>query len=267
MVEGPIRLAFLTSIRDVGGDDRVGQMVATKQGKRYMEGVVEHTLCETHPGGALHGLIKVIAIITDDRPKDLAACGYGVRPERGKHWIFPLDTPCDDLGMPAKWIVENIPSDFRSVSKSDPLRPEAKREFERKVLEFMRQNKIEILVSDHYMARIEFLINEEFGFYGRVLNIHPAVTNPDCPFCFRGPTPTADALARARSGKVTRTGATLHLVNENFDDGPIIELAAPTPVHMLDTPEELRYRNYQMAKLPVFIRGIRKYITETLPRM
>lgn len=263
----PVRIAFLTSIRDVGGDDRVGQMVGTKNGPKYMQGVIECAIRESLRGGALHDFVRVVLIITDDRPKDVEPHGYDVLPVEGKKWIFPLGLQCDDLGMPARWLVENMPSEFRSSPKADPLRAEAKCEFERKVLELMRRTGAEVLISDHYMAKIEHLINGEFGLYGRILNIHPAVTNRDCPFCFRGFSPTADALRMARSGRVTRTGATLHLVNEEFDAGPIIEWAAPTPVYASDTPEELRWRNYQLAKLPVFIRGLQKYVHETLPRM
>lgn len=269
MAEKSVNVAFITSVRDVGGDDHVGQWVGTKDGPQYMEGVIERCISESLPGGTLHGIVRVVLIVTDDRPKDVAPFGYSAMPEvcgkQNGRWIFPPDLACDELGTPARLLVRNILSEFRSIPKRDPVRAEAKRAFERQVLDAARRCDAEVLVSDHYMAKIEYL-NGEFGLYGRVLNIHPAVTKLDCPFCFRGPTPTADALKMARDGHTTRTGATLHLVNEEFDDGPIIEWDAPTPVYPDDTPEELRYRNYQVAKLPVFIRGLQKYVKEWLPR-
>jgi phosphoribosylglycinamide formyltransferase-1 len=163
--------------------------------------------------------------------------------------------------------VINVPSDFRTIPKCEVAsRGAAKKSYEERVFELMRKFGADVLVSDHYMAKIEFLMNGEFGLYGRMLNIHPAVTALKSPFCVRGATPTADILARAKE-QPTWTGATLHLVNEEFDDGPIVHWDAPTPVYASDTPEELRYRNYQMAKLPVFIEGMEKYVNEILPTM
>lgn len=267
MAAGPIRIAFLTSIRDVGGDDRVGQMVVTEKGPRYMEGLIERAMKETLVGGALHEHLRVALVITDDREKDLESSEYGATPEAGKKWIFPSLIRCDDLGMPANWIVKNLPSDFRSIPKNDVLtKKAAKKEYEHNILKLMKEFGVQVLVSDHYMARIEYL-NGEFGLYGKVLNIHPAVTCLQSPFCCRGATPTADVLTRASKGIMTRTGATLHFVNEEFDDGPIIHWTAPTPVRACDTPEQLRYRNYQQAKLPVFVDGMRKYATEVFPTL
>lgn len=50
--------------------------------------------------------------------------------------------------------------------------------------------RYDVIVSDHYMARLDYLWGE-FGLYGRVLNIHPAVTIAGHPNCFRGKTLTA----------------------------------------------------------------------------
>lgn len=262
----PVRIAFLTSIRDIGADDQVGQMVPTRDGSRYMEGVIERTTKESLPGGKLHGLVEVVSIITDDRLKDLVGSGYTSEPCGWAKWIFPLGLPSDERGNKATDLVVNIPSDFRSIPKCDAsLKREAKRAFEVKVLRIMKETGATTIVSDHYMAKIVHLIGE-FGLYSRVLNIHPAVTCLDSPFCVRGPTPTKDVLELAKKQPM-RTGATLHVVNEKFDDGPIIKWAAPTPVYASDEPRALRWRNYQLAKLPVFVEGMQKYATEMFPRL
>lgn len=265
-VKGPIRVGFLTSIRDVGGDDRSGQMVDTENGTRYMEGVIEHTLRQCLQGGALHNVLEVAAIITDDRPGEPKLKDFCAKPADGEssRWIFPLDLACDTRGTRATTLVHNLPSEFRRIPKTDPCRAEAKRAYEKQVLDLMRRLDANVLISEHYMALVEYLIKngkDGFGLYGKVLNIHPAVTCLDSPYCLRGDTPTADALKLARSGTPTKTGATLHIMNEKFDDGPIIEWAASTPVYANDTPEALRYRNYRKAKLPVFVRGMYKYVS------
>ena len=259
----PVRALILTSIRDVGACDLNGRWVPTKAGRRYMEGLIERAVSECKRGGQLVGLLEIAGVITDDFPANLEGSGYPIAPTPGMHWIHPLDLT-DRCGERVCELAIHIPSSFRLVPAHDQAcRREAKRHFEKLVLEHMREVGADIIISDHYMARIEYLIGE-FGLYGKVVNIHPAVTDQRHECCFRGKTPTMDAISRARTGVPTVTGATLHLVNEEFDAGPIIESVWPTPVYADDSPEELRQRNYQMAKLPVFASGMRRYLTEVL---
>ena len=257
----PVRALVLTSIRDVGACDLNGCMVPTTDGPRYMEGIIERTVKETRPGGALDGLLEIAGIVTDDLPSNLEGSLYPLVPTTGMQWVHPCGLE-DRHGNCVSKLTTHIPSMYRRISNSDADgKREAKRAFERKVLDNMHTVGADIIVSDHYMAKVEFLIGE-FGLYGRVLNIHPAVTDKRHECCFGGPTPTADAIAKAKTGAHTQTGATLHLVNDEFDAGPVIESVWPTPVLASDTPQELRWRNYQMAKLPVFTRGMRYYVTE-----
>ena len=263
----PVRILFLTSVRDVGVDDRNGQTILTKDGPKYMKGIVEHAVEQCHPGGALHGICEVAGVITDDTEKGLIGSGYSLVPTGGEQWIHPLDLE-DHRGVRIAEITFHHPSLFRALPLKDVARRrEAKREYEAEVLAMMKELGVHVLISDHYMAKIEFLVNGTFGLYGRVLNIHPAVTLHGHPCCLRGKTPTADAITRAQSGRQTRTGATLHLVNEEIDDGPIIHWAAPTPVNPDDTPQELRLRNYRMAKLPVFTEGMIRYVHDVLSHL
>lgn len=263
----PIRILVLTSIRDVGGDDRNGLIVMTKDGPKYMMGVVEHAVLQCHFGGALHDFCEIAGVVTDDTEKGLLGSGYPLVPTEGMQWIHPLDLE-DHHGVRIADITFHRPSLFRALPlEAVAERREAKKEYEAQIVALMKELGAEVLVSDHYMAKIEHLVNGTFRLYGRVVNIHPAVTIHGDPYCFRGKTPTADAIARAQSGKETRTGATLHLVNEKIDDGPIVHWAAPTPVYADDTPQELRWRNYRMAKLPVFSEGMRIYVNDVLPHL
>ena len=263
----PVRIVFLTSIRDVGADDHNGQIVLTKDGPKYMKGVVEHTVEACRPGGALYGICEIAGVITDDTEKGLAESGYPLVPTEGEQWIHPLDLE-DHRGTKIVDMTLHRPSLFRALPMEDVGgRRAAKEAYEAELVATMKELGGDVLVSDHYMAKIEFLVNGTFGLYGRVLNIHPAVTLHGHPCCLRGKTPTADAITRAQSGRQTRTGATLHLVNEEIDDGPIIHWAAPTPVNPDDTPQELRLRNYRMAKLPVFTEGMIRYVHDVLSHL
>lgn len=263
----PVRIIFLTSLRDVGADDRNGQIILTKEGHKYMKGIVEHAIEACHPGGALHGVCEVAGVVTDDSEKDLAGSEFPITPTPGRRWIHPLDLR-DHEGTLVTERTVHLPSLFRALPIDDLAgRYKEKKGFETSVVRTMKEFDANVVVSDHYMAKIEFLIKGTFGLSGRVLNIHPAVTLHSNPYCLRGKTPTADAIARAKSGRSTRTGATLHLVNEEFDAGPVIHWDAPTPVYPNDTPEELRWRNYKMAKRPVFTEGMRLYVHDVLPHL
>ncbi|MDP9249087.1 MAG: hypothetical protein M3M85_01065 [bacterium] len=246
-----MRICVLTSIRDIALCDRNGEMVHTRDGSRYMKGSLEHLVLATLPGGRLYGLTQVVGVVTDDMDKDLG--GYPKTPTLGGPWIHPFGLRGPE-GMLVRDVTTNIPSNFRALPLSDQKgREVAKEEFERKVLEFMVEREADILLSDHYMARIDHLWA---WIPRRVLNIHPGVTVPGHPYAFRGKTPTADAISRAKNEVGVRTGATIHFVDGEIDHGPVISFLDITPVYGTDQPEELRYRNYQMAKLPVLIDGL-----------
>lgn len=273
-VKQPLNVVFLTSIRDVGTCDRNGTMVETGDGLRYMEGAVERTVKETYPNlcgssgftyaGSLADCIRIVGVITDDTEQDMRDSSYSTLPCSGRDWIYPHDLSTPD-GHLVRDMTYNIPSTFRLLPiRAVEERRQLKQEFEWSVYQKMLELGGDVIVSDHYMARLDFLIGE-FGLYGRVLNIHPAVTVEDSPYCFRGKTPTADAIERARSGISTKTGATLHIINEEIDDGPALAYVAGTPVFPTDEPQWLRYRNYTHAKLPLFTAGLAHYANLIYP--
>lgn len=254
----PLRVVFLTSVRDVGESDLNGLFF---ESTKYMKGVIEHTVQQTLIGGALSGLVEIVGVFTDDLEKDMSR--YPVCPTEGEPWIFPYDFRLHD-GDLLRERTFHIPSSFRVLPLADVEgRRREKMSFEKVVHKKMMELGADILISDHYMARIDYLIGE-LGLFGKVLNIHPAVTVQDSPFCFRGKTPTADAIQAARSGEVF-TGATLHFVDKVIDDGQIIAYCASTPVYASDKPQHLRYRNYRKAKLPLFIDGLKHYVLRIFP--
>lgn len=252
-----INVLFISSARDTRGEDRNGAVVRTRSGPRYMRGIIETAVCETHPGGALAGMLCIKGVVTDDIERDLKGRDFSLEPQPGK-WIHPFDLRLPD-GAYLRDRTWHMPSEFRRL----PLgaveeRGKLKRDWEYQVLRLMHQVGADIIISDHYMARIEYLFPPALA-YGKVLNIHPAITLEGHQFCFRGRTPTADAIKRARVEHGVYTGATLHAMNEHIDGGPPIAYSACTPVYPDDEPQELRWRNYQMAKTPVFIDGLIHY--------
>jgi folate-dependent phosphoribosylglycinamide formyltransferase PurN len=260
----PVRVAFLTSIRDVGTDDRNGSFVAAKEGTVEMEGALERFVRETWHGGALFGLAELTLVITDDCERDMRTSDYPILPCDDRIWIHPLGL-ATGRGIPVTKLTRNIPSRFRILPKDATLRRVwEKRNFEEAVLAAMRETGTDILISDHYMARIDYLV-EVLGLYGKVLNIHPAITVPTHEFAFPGKTPTADAIRRAQQEPSVFTGATLHIMNAEIDKGPPLALIAGTPVYADDEPQWLRYRNYQASKLPILIHGLVHYIGRIYP--
>jgi formyltetrahydrofolate-dependent phosphoribosylglycinamide formyltransferase len=74
------------------------------------------------------------------------------------------------------------------------------------------------------------------AFRGRIINVHPSLL-PE----FAG---GMDAVERALRAGVARTGATVHLVTDQLDAGPIL-LQESVPVHRGDTAETLRQRVHE----------------------
>lgn len=261
----PLNVVFLTSVRDTGTCDRNGTWVITEDGlEQYMEGIIERTIKETRPNGMLANLVRVVGVIYDDTERDMRRIdSYPLLPNL-EQWIYPYDLATPD-GLLVRDMTYNISSSFRQCRlEAKGERRQAKFEFETEVLKKIKELEGDILVSDHYMARLDYLYREP-NLYGCVLNIHPAVTVEKHPFCFRGKTPTADAIARARSGVPTRTGATLHFINERIDEGPPIAYVAETQVFATDEPQWLRYRNYATCKLPLFVQGLAYYVRSIYP--
>lgn len=79
------------------------------------------------------------------------------------------------------------------------------------------------------------------AFDGRMLNIHPALLP-----AFGGPGMYGMHVHRAVIDYgVHWTGATVHLVNDAYDQGPIV-LQEPVPVYADDTPEDVAARVLQV---------------------
>ncbi len=292
----PLNIAIATSLRDIHREDRNGQQLSLKGEDVYMMGVPEalvHTLngdrqrlLEWMEGiGRLHRDIigpeyfdamahrilqtgqkirerfKLVGVIFDDfepwdqRPK--LGSPIPLDP-RSPDWIHPqnLRTPNGELLTSN---TAHIPSRYRRLPfRMRDERAVGKADFEREVHQTsIEQMGADIILSDHLMLLFENLLEEPYNLGGKLLNIHPAITDRADIDCFRGKTPTADAIAMAQNRPVF-TGSTFHFVDEGEDTGPVIARLKPTPVLASDQPQELRHRNY-LTKVAVALEGLDHY--------
>lgn len=280
-LQRPLNMLVLTSGRDVGVCDRNGRIVQTGHGRRYMEGSIERIVGETHePGwrsplgltyaGRLAGLVKLVGVVTDDRQRDLEdkryQSNYSFLPRSGRDWIHPHDLRTPD-GRLVSDMTYNIRSAFRFLrSEKVEERRDRKVEFEDRIFQLMRELGADILLSDHYMAQLEHLYREP-RLYGRIINIHPAVTVEGDIDCNRGPTPTANSLRKVRAGEYTEAGATLHFIGPIIDGGQPIACERGIPVYPTDRPQHLRYRNYTGAKLPLLVESLGYFAQHLFPNL
>lgn len=112
----------------------------------------------------------------------------------------------------------------------DPEAYPARETFDRVMADVLREHGVALVCLAGYMR----LLSPGFvaAFRGRILNVHPALLP-----AFPGLHAQRQALAYG----VRVTGATVHLVDEGVDTGPIV-LQAAVPVHDDDTEETLAAR-------------------------
>jgi phosphoribosylglycinamide formyltransferase-1 len=96
-------------------------------------------------------------------------------------------------------------------------------------------NTINVIALAGYMKKIPAALVQAYRH--RMLNIHPSLLP-----AFGGPGMYGLNVHRAVVDRGVRwSGATVHLVDEQYDNGPIV-LQKPVPVHQTDTPETLAAR-------------------------
>lgn len=111
----------------------------------------------------------------------------------------------DDLRTLAEFY--KTPFELHQIDSSDD-----KKEFEKRIDQFIEQNNIELIVLARYMQ----ILSPEFcdRHAGRIINIHHSFLPG-----FKGANPYAQAHQRG----VKLIGATAHFVTADLDEGPIIE--------------------------------------------
>lgn len=108
-----------------------------------------------------------------------------------------------------------------------PVTPATKQKQERRLLEIIEDEKIELVVLARYMQVLSEELCEKLA--GRVMNIHHSFLPS-----FKGAKPYHQAHARG----VKLIGATAHYVTRELDEGPIIEQEAARVDHSM-CPDDL----------------------------
>ncbi len=124
----------------------------------------------------------------------------------------------------------NIPSSVMSVKSFA-----SREEWDDAVIEKLRESGAELIVLAGYLSLLGPKTVKAFS--NRIINIHPALIPSFCGKGMYGIKPHEAALARG----VKVSGATVHLVNENYDEGPIL-LQKCVDILPDDTPEVLQKR-------------------------
>ncbi|HEY9189024.1 MAG TPA: phosphoribosylglycinamide formyltransferase [Ignavibacteria bacterium] len=126
--------------------------------------------------------------------------------------------------------LNNIPSYHISIKQFN-----SENEFNQKILDVLEKHSVDFILLAGYMKKIDSNIVNKYK--NRILNIHPALIPS---FCGQGMYGLNVHKAVLDYGcKIT--GVTVHLVNEEYDNGPIV-LQKPVEVNDDDTPEELADR-------------------------
>lgn len=269
-----IRAAVITSFRDL-----IVEGVGTKRmmngREQYVKGTLEHAVEQCRHGALAHYL-DIALVIHDDTERDFAKLGkaFVKRPGKIDPWYFPTNLR-NRAGELVTHITRNIPSDFRHVPLKDPAfaqeRSDRKLAFETRVRRIMELHDVNVLISDHFLCRVQYLIDQRhFDLRNKVLNTHPGISDRRHRFRTPGNTPYLDAILRARGerGAVhTMTGASFHVIDEDIDTGPVLFDAERTPVLPEDQWEDVCARNYPLSKNLAFTEGVAHYAHAIYPRL
>ena len=134
----------------------------------------------------------------------------------------------------------------------------AQADFEAELTERLAQSRVDLIVLAGFLSILsaEFVARRP----GRIVNVHPSLLPAFCGRGYYGLKVHEAALARG----VKLTGATVHLVNEVPDGGPIL-LQKAVEVLPGDTPETLQRRVMEQAEwvlLPQAVEQLCAGITE-----
>jgi formyltetrahydrofolate deformylase len=130
-----------------------------------------------------------------------------------------------------------------------PITPETKAEQERRELELLLAERVDLVVLARYMQVVGAELCSRFE--GRILNIHHSFLP-----AFVGGKPYHQAYARG----VKLIGATAHYATPNLDEGPIIEQDVARASHR-DSVDELARRGRDLEKM-VLARAVRSHLED-----
>jgi phosphoribosylglycinamide formyltransferase-1 len=126
----------------------------------------------------------------------------------------------------------------------------SREQWDTEMAECVKKSGAELIVLAGYLS---LLGPKTVSMYSnRIINIHPSLIPSFCGEGMYGIKPHKAALARG----VKVSGATVHFVNENYDDGPIL-LQKSAEVLPDDTPEVLQKRIMEQCEWKILPKAIR----------
>ena len=144
------------------------------------------------------------------------------------------------------FVVSNNPDAYavqraRRVGIESMVITGSKTTFESALLSTLDRHEIDIIILAGFMKILSADVIRKYQ--GRILNVHPSLIPSFCGEGYYGLKVHEEALARG----VKVTGATVHIVNEIPDGGPIL-LQKAVEVQPGDTPEILQKRVMERAE-------------------
>jgi len=252
---GRINLAIATSIREIVGDEQVGKVNQTYH--EYLKSLSEHLALLLNRNSDMAETYNLAAILTDDRnPVYQVPFTSSTRPWPEEAYSTIRSHSGDLIRTPRlDELVINIPPEFKAgqvpslVQIANTLHRSDS--YWEKVVAAMRDLKVDVLLMHSYIAFMgdPMVADEDGAFTGRVLNLHPGITNPHNPRRLPGWFPNRDALTRAKNGGWNQTGASLRVVEQyrgtaSLDRGPVIFDLETTRVDPSEDLQDLKFRNY-----------------------
>ncbi|NLO62162.1 MAG: phosphoribosylglycinamide formyltransferase [Clostridiaceae bacterium] len=164
-------------------------------------------------------------------------------------------------GVRISLVISSNPGAFaikRAEAEGIPIRVFSRKnysgggEYDAEVLSALIESKAELVVLAGFLSLLGPKVTRHYT--NRIINVHPALIPSFCGPGMYGIKPHQAVLARG----VKVSGATVHFVNENYDEGPIISQKA-AEVLPDDTAESLQQRimtECEQVLLPEVIRLI-----------
>lgn len=147
-------------------------------------------------------------------------------------------------GVRISLVISSNPGAFaikRAEAEGIPIRVFSRKnysggeEYDAEVLSALIESKAELVVLAGFLSLLGPKVTRHYT--NRIINVHPALIPSFCGPGMYGIKPHQAVLARG----VKVSGATVHFVNENYDEGPIISQKA-AEVLPDDTAESLQQR-------------------------
>jgi phosphoribosylglycinamide formyltransferase-1 len=160
---------------------------------------------------------KRVGVLVSGRGSNLQALIDAARAGRLGGEIVAVVSNVEEVPALERARVAGIPAFFRDH------RGRAREDFDREIGGLLREQEVDLVCLAGFMR----LLSAEFvaAYAGRIVNIHPSLLPAF---------PGKDAQRRALEHGVKLSGATVHLVDEGLDSGPIVMQEA---VPVLDTDD------------------------------